>query len=289
MDLYETEDKIVATVELPGIEPDDVDGGDRGLDAHDQRLARVRLGGERRSTTTVERRYGSFSRAISLPPTADTDKVEAHFDMASSRSRSRRPRRRCRRRSRSRRRHDGQGPARGRGRRARRSGSSTSDGSASRVRPRRGHAPSGSPARSCRPRRRPTSRTRSRRRVATPTSTATTCSASRRVRQLPQARAEGADQGGRDGVSAARAPAARGTRRVRPRAARGRPAADFEKFHKGVELVYAKLVESLKAEASSRSTPRASRSDPNEHEALMQTGDGEGEPHVAEVFRRGTA
>jgi len=28
----------------------------------------------------VERRYGSFSRAISLPQTADTDKVAAHFD-----------------------------------------------------------------------------------------------------------------------------------------------------------------------------------------------------------------
>jgi molecular chaperone GrpE len=62
---------------------------------------------------------------------------------------------------------------------------------------------------------------------------------------------------------------------------------DFEKFHKGVELVYAKLVESLKAEGLEPIHAEGRPFDPNEHEALMQTGDGEGEPHVAEVFRRG--
>jgi len=62
---------------------------------------------------------------------------------------------------------------------------------------------------------------------------------------------------------------------------------DLEKFHKGVELVYAKLVESLKAEGLEPIDAEGKPFDPNEHEALMQTGDGEGEPHVAEVFRRG--
>jgi molecular chaperone GrpE len=62
---------------------------------------------------------------------------------------------------------------------------------------------------------------------------------------------------------------------------------DFEKFHKGVELVYAKLVESLKAEGVEPIQAEGKPFDPNEHEALMQTGDGPGEPHVAEVFRRG--
>jgi molecular chaperone GrpE len=62
---------------------------------------------------------------------------------------------------------------------------------------------------------------------------------------------------------------------------------DFEKFHKGVELVYAKLVESLRAEGLERIDAEARPFDPVEHEALMQTGAGDGEPHVAEVFRQG--
>jgi molecular chaperone GrpE len=62
---------------------------------------------------------------------------------------------------------------------------------------------------------------------------------------------------------------------------------DFEKFHKGVELVYAKLVGSLKAEGVERIEAEGKAFDPTEHEALMQTGDGEAEPHVAEVFRQG--
>ena len=47
MDVYETEDKIVAKEE---------------------------------SYHRVERRYGSFTRAITLPQTADTEKVNADFD-----------------------------------------------------------------------------------------------------------------------------------------------------------------------------------------------------------------
>jgi molecular chaperone GrpE len=62
---------------------------------------------------------------------------------------------------------------------------------------------------------------------------------------------------------------------------------DFEKFHKGVELVYAKLVNSLRAEGLERIEAEGKPFDPVEHEALMQTGEGEGEPRVAEVFRQG--
>ena len=62
---------------------------------------------------------------------------------------------------------------------------------------------------------------------------------------------------------------------------------DFEAFRKGVELVYAKLAETLRAEGLERIEAEGRAFDPNEHEALMQTGEGEGEPHVAEVFRQG--
>jgi molecular chaperone GrpE len=62
---------------------------------------------------------------------------------------------------------------------------------------------------------------------------------------------------------------------------------DFEAFRKGVELVYAKLAETLRSEGLERIQAEGKAFDPNEHEALMQTGEGEGEPHVAEVFRQG--
>ena len=62
---------------------------------------------------------------------------------------------------------------------------------------------------------------------------------------------------------------------------------DFDGFRKGVELVYAKLADTLRAEGLERIEAEGKAFDPNEHEALMQTGDGEGDPHVAEVFRQG--
>jgi molecular chaperone GrpE len=62
---------------------------------------------------------------------------------------------------------------------------------------------------------------------------------------------------------------------------------DFEAFRKGVELVYAKLAETLRAEGLEPIEAEGKAFDPNEHEALMQTGDGEGDPHVAEIFRQG--
>jgi molecular chaperone GrpE len=62
---------------------------------------------------------------------------------------------------------------------------------------------------------------------------------------------------------------------------------DFEQFRKGVELVYAKLADSLKAEGLERIDAEGKEFDPTQHEALMQTGEGEGEPRVAEVFRNG--
>ena len=62
---------------------------------------------------------------------------------------------------------------------------------------------------------------------------------------------------------------------------------DFEAFRKGVELVYAKLAETLRSEGLERIEAEGEAFDPLEHEAMMQTGDGDGEPKVAEVFRQG--
>jgi HSP20 family protein len=80
MDVVETPDRIVATLELPGIAPDEVEvsvedstltvsgARERADEVEDERYHRV------------ERRYGAFSRTIALPETADADRVEASFD-----------------------------------------------------------------------------------------------------------------------------------------------------------------------------------------------------------------
>jgi HSP20 family protein len=80
MDIYETEDKIVATVELPGIDPKDVEVSveDPTLTISGSREFSSEV--EEESFHRIERRYGSFSRAITLPQTADTEKVVAAFD-----------------------------------------------------------------------------------------------------------------------------------------------------------------------------------------------------------------
>jgi molecular chaperone GrpE len=62
---------------------------------------------------------------------------------------------------------------------------------------------------------------------------------------------------------------------------------DFEAFLKGVELVYAKLADALASEGLERIPADGAPFDPELHEALMQTGEGDGEPRVAEVFRSG--
>jgi molecular chaperone GrpE len=62
---------------------------------------------------------------------------------------------------------------------------------------------------------------------------------------------------------------------------------DTDRLLKGVELVYAKLLDALQAEGLERIDAEGAPFDPTLHEALMQTGDGEGELRVAEVFRSG--
>jgi molecular chaperone GrpE len=62
---------------------------------------------------------------------------------------------------------------------------------------------------------------------------------------------------------------------------------DFDRFLHGVELVYAKLVDGLKAEGLERMEPEGQPFDPELHEALMQTGEGDEEPVVIDVLRPG--
>ena len=62
---------------------------------------------------------------------------------------------------------------------------------------------------------------------------------------------------------------------------------DFDRFLKGIELVYAKLLDALKAEGLERMKAEGTPFDPEQHEALLQTGDGDGDAVVADVLRPG--
>lgn len=80
LDIFETRDKFVVNVELPGVASDAVD-----LSVEDSTLT---IRGERsfyrdvpeEAFHRVERRYGPFARSLSLPQTADPDRIVASFD-----------------------------------------------------------------------------------------------------------------------------------------------------------------------------------------------------------------
>ncbi len=78
-DLSETEDAYLINLDLPGLTKEDVE-----ISFHDGTLS---INGERRHEETeedrtvvrVERSYGRFYRAFTLPQTADTENIEATF------------------------------------------------------------------------------------------------------------------------------------------------------------------------------------------------------------------
>lgn len=80
MDLVESDDHLVLRADLPGMGEDDVE-----IEIKDSVLT---ISGERRSEHEqksegyhrVERAYGHFSRALSLPEGVDADRVQAGFD-----------------------------------------------------------------------------------------------------------------------------------------------------------------------------------------------------------------
>lgn len=79
LDITETEDKVVATTELPGIRPED-----RDISISDNMLAIRGEKKEERETAEeyaycCERQYGEFRRSVELPSTVDSDRVNANY------------------------------------------------------------------------------------------------------------------------------------------------------------------------------------------------------------------
>ena len=79
IDLKESEDRVIVTAELPGVHPRDVriEVGTEMLTLEGQKKHEVELESER--ILRMERRYGSFSRAVMLPTPVDATKGTASF------------------------------------------------------------------------------------------------------------------------------------------------------------------------------------------------------------------
>jgi HSP20 family protein len=79
MDVSETDDNVLASIELPGMNKDDIK-----VSVHDDVLT---VTGEKKQEKTetrkgidrVERSYGYFKRSVVLPVGVDTSKVKAAF------------------------------------------------------------------------------------------------------------------------------------------------------------------------------------------------------------------
>src|SRR5881392_2000452 len=80
MDLVETDDHFVLRADLPGLSEEDVtiEVEDRVLTISGERKAEHELSKE--GYHRVERAFGSFSRALTLPEGVDADTVAATFD-----------------------------------------------------------------------------------------------------------------------------------------------------------------------------------------------------------------
>ena len=82
LEIHETEQSIVMTVELPGLEREDVklEIDDDVFTLRGEKRADHLEGDEKKEFLVEERSYGSFERSFSLPPTVNVDKVVAHFE-----------------------------------------------------------------------------------------------------------------------------------------------------------------------------------------------------------------
>ena len=79
VDIAETENEIILSADVPGVKMDDigvkVDNGTLTISGRREFQKQEEKGGYHR----IERSYGSFQRAFTLPDSVDPDKVEADY------------------------------------------------------------------------------------------------------------------------------------------------------------------------------------------------------------------
>ena len=80
LNMWTSEDGVVVTAELPGLDPENIDisvEGDTLILSGDRQPEALHEGG---TYHRRERRHGKFNRAIQLPCQVESDKVEAVFE-----------------------------------------------------------------------------------------------------------------------------------------------------------------------------------------------------------------
>jgi HSP20 family protein len=80
VDIFEDENKLVLKLEIPGMRQEDLDVRleNNTLSVKGERSFQSE--GKEENFHRVERRYGSFYRAFSLPPTVDSNSIKADYE-----------------------------------------------------------------------------------------------------------------------------------------------------------------------------------------------------------------
>src|SRR5579883_110043 len=79
VDIYETDDSVILTAEVPGVDPKDVDVRIEGNTLYLSGERKLDSGIKEENFRRMERVYGPFSRSFTLPASVNPDKVNAEY------------------------------------------------------------------------------------------------------------------------------------------------------------------------------------------------------------------
>ncbi len=80
VDVYETDDEVIVKTAAPGVKPEDIEVSITGDVLTIKGETKVEEKVEKANYIRQERRYGAFSRSLSLPSTMVADKATAEFE-----------------------------------------------------------------------------------------------------------------------------------------------------------------------------------------------------------------
>jgi HSP20 family protein len=80
VDMYETMDEVVVKAALPGVKPEQLDINIAGDVLNIRGESNEETNDEQQDYIRRERRYGSFSRSVTLPSGLQADKADAKFE-----------------------------------------------------------------------------------------------------------------------------------------------------------------------------------------------------------------
>ncbi len=80
VDMYETDEAVVVKTAIPGVDPEDIDISVTGDTLTIKGETRAEEEVEEENYVCRERRYGAFSRSLTVPVAIEADKADAEFD-----------------------------------------------------------------------------------------------------------------------------------------------------------------------------------------------------------------